>query len=68
MTVHVATPTRRYGVATRAITIRISEDLYTSLNALLVDPRNGRLRYGTFSATVENVLAEWVNSQKVHSG
>jgi hypothetical protein len=50
------------------IVIRIPEALHTELHALLVDPRTGRIRYGTWASTIEQIITDWVNEQKVHSG
>jgi hypothetical protein len=56
---------RRPDGPTRTFYARIPCWLYDELHVLLVDPRSGRARYGTWSKSVERALTEWVDSQKV---
>lgn len=53
--------------ATRAIptTIRLSEDIYYELRALMCDPRTGAIRYATWGALFETLAREYLDRQKI---
>lgn len=43
---------------------RIPEQLALEFDALLVDPRNGRSRYGTRAQIIEGMVRRWIDEQK----
>lgn len=49
--------------STSVLTLRIPTQLYLELRVLLVSA-DGAPRYGTWGATFERILREWVDAQK----
>lgn len=50
------------------VTFRMPERLYVDIRVLLCDPRTGKPRHGTFGASLNRVLREWADQQKVAAG
>lgn len=45
--------------------IRIPETLHAELHSMLVDPRTGRIKFGTWTRTIEAIIRQYVESQKL---
>jgi len=50
---------------TRVIAFRLPQSLCDELRIVMLDPRTGRPRYRTFGRTMEHILRDWLNAQKV---
>lgn len=50
---------------TRVIAFRLPASLCDELRVVMLDPRHGRMRRGHFGRTMERILRDWLNSQKV---
>jgi hypothetical protein len=58
----VARPDRE---PTRVMAFRLPVSLHDELRIVLLDPRTGRPRYRTWGRTMEHILRDWLNSQKI---
>jgi len=56
---------RRNGEPTRIMSFRLPCSLHDELRIVMLDPRTGRPRYRTWGNTMERILREWLDAQKV---
>lgn len=58
-------PYPRRAEPTVQMVIRIPETLHAELHSLLVNPVTGRIKFGTWTRTIEAIIRDYVDSQKL---
>ncbi len=51
--------------ATPVFSVRLPQSLHDELRLHLLDPRTGSVRRGVWNKTIERILREWLDRQKV---